>query len=198
MTDWIDSGEKMKRLRQNELDRLSWREDVGAISWMILIGMIGLFVSLVRIKSCEPVPAAASRSVWQKPCHDCHNYKSQLTSYFKKKGSKTPEELANAVIRTRNTRLLSAVAIVESNGNKDAVNIKHGRKNKSVGAYQVRPRHWKTVPPDAYGQSLQTESILESLVEEQNGDIRKALSAYGGSTTDKYANKVLAELREVP
>jgi hypothetical protein len=59
--------------------------------------------------------------------------------------------------------------------------------------------HKKTygaVPYDPIGQALQAERYLSDITSEKN--IKEALSEYGGDSTHKYANTVLAELVNVP
>jgi len=133
----------------------------------------------------------------QKQCAECHDSKKHnLTEYFKKKGSPEPEVMADAVLQTRNPRLLAAVAVKESTGNYRIRNA--GYKNRHHGAFQVNPRDWGKVSTDPIDQALQAEGILRELVEEK-GTITAALNQYGGDKTHKrYAKNILAELQEVP
>lgn len=133
--------------------------------------------------------------VLQNTCVMCHNYKMSMSAYFKRSGSRNPEEMANAVLRTKSPRLLAAVSVVESDGNP---RVKHtGFKKRHHGAFQVNPKHWGKVPKDAAGQALQAETIIEELTETMT--IKKALNYYGGDKTkSQYANDILAEMEEVP
>ena len=135
----------------------------------------------------------------QLDCQMCHSRELQkrdkLTNYFRKNGSKTPEEMANAVLKPRSPRLMAAIAVKETGGNPSTRAT--GYKRRHHGAFQVNPAVWSPVPKDAIGQALQSEAILSELVAEK-GDITKALNAYGGSTKGTYARMILAELVEVP
>lgn len=105
--------------------------------------------------------------------------------------------MAHAVLTTKSPRLMSAIAKVESNGNPSL--RRTGYKHKHSGAFQVNPKHWGEVSHDAIEQALQAENILEVLVKEHNGNIKKALNAYGGDRTRRtYAKNILAELENVP
>lgn len=163
-------------------------------SYMIYITcclIAGLLFMVAAIRSCNPntEPIAVKRE-----CSSCHNRQMVMTQYFKRNGSKTPEEMANAVLRTRNPKLLAAVAVVETGGTSTLRST--GYKNRHHGAFQVNPKHWGEVPKDAVGQALQAERILEELTDTM--PIKKALSLYGGDSTSKYQRKVLAELVRVP
>ena len=156
---------------------------------LVLLGAVAGMIGITAFKACtkEPEPV-------QRPCHDCHTRVMVMANYFKKAGSKTPEQLAVAVLSTKNPRLLAAIAVVETNGN----NVKNtGYKKRHQGVYQVNPRHWGVVDSkDIAKQSLQAERILTELTNEM--PIKKALSQYGGDSSDKYQRKVLAELVKVP
>jgi hypothetical protein len=136
----------------------------------------------------------------QLDCQKCHSRDIQkqgkLAAYFKANGSKTPEEMANAVLKTKSPRLLAAVAVRETGGNPSIRN--GGYKKRHQGAFQVNPKHWSKVPNDAIGQALSAEKIIIDLVEEK-GDIVSALNAFGGDKTKKkYAQTILSELSNVP
>lgn len=133
--------------------------------------------------------------VLQNTCVMCHNYKMSMSAYFRRSGSRNPEEMANAVLRTKSPRLLAAVSVVESDGNP---RIKHtGYKKRHHGAFQINQTFWGKVPEDAAGQALLAEAILEELTETMS--IKKALNYYGGDKTkNQYANNILAEMEEVP
>ena len=153
----------------------------------ISIGM----VVVVAVKSCdrqtEPVVVKVN-------CAACHNRQTTLTEYFRKAGSRSPEDMADAVLNTRSPRLLAAVAVVESGGNPTVRNA--GYKRRHDGAFQVNPRLHGRVSTDPIKQALQAESILCELAETM--PIKKALSVYGGDSTSKYQRRVLAELTRVP
>ena len=156
---------------------------------LVLLGAVVGMIGITAFKACtkEPEPV-------QRPCQACHTRVMVMANYFKKAGSKSPEQLAVAVLGTNNPRLLAAIAVVETGGN----NVKNtGYKKRHQGVYQVNPRHWGVVDSkDIAKQSLQAERILTELTDTM--PIKKALSQYGGDTTDKYQRKVLAELVKVP
>ena len=157
---------------------------------LVLLGAVAGMIGITAFKACtkEPEPV-------QRPCQACHTRVMVMANYFKKAGSKSsPEEMANAVLKTKSPRLLASIAKIESGGNPRLRNT--GYKKRHHGAFQVNPKHWGKVPKDAAGQALQAERILTELTETM--PIKKALSRYGGDTTDKYQRKVLAELVKVP
>lgn len=126
---------------------------------------------------------------------------NRMVSYFKRHGSCTPQLMATAVMETKRPTLMAAIAVKESGGNLKAL----GDHKKSKGAFQVQPKHWKAllhekrVSKDAITQALDSERILDALLAENNGNMRKALNAYNGDTIKKkYANKILAELQNCP
>lgn len=186
-----DDIEQMAYLTQYRIDHPngSWIDNtVMILVLLMVVGSIGLFV-----KSCvrEPMPAVINASSLD--CYGCHR-KMALTNYLKQAGSHSPEELANAVLKTESPRLLSAIAVVESNGNPALRNT--GYKKRHHGAFQVNPRHWGNVSRDATQQAKQAENILKELTEDY--PIKTALSKYGGDSTDRYQRRVLAELARVP
>ena len=166
------------------------RNALKALALLCMGAVLGM-CAITLLKRCET--DVAVRPV-DNPCMRCHSHKVQLTGYFRRAGSRTPEEMANAVLHTRSPRLLAAVATVETGGNPAVRN--GGYKRRHQGAFQVNPRHWGVVPQDAVGQALQAENILSELTGEM--PIRKALSLYGGDSTDRYQKRVLAELVKVP
>jgi len=124
-----------------------------------------------------------------------------LSEYFRRKGSPTPNQMAEAVLATSQPRLMASIAIRESHGNPKAV----GDGGKSRGAFQCQPRHWKhlmyekKVSNDPVIQALDSERILEALVAENDGNLKKGLNAYNGDKTKRtYAQNILAELENVP
>jgi hypothetical protein len=155
---------------------------------MISVGIVVGIVLMGTIKACDaPQPAVKAE------CMGCHR-KEAYTAYFKMAGSKTPEEMAYAVLSTKNPRLLAAIAKVESNGNSNIRST--GYKKRHDGAFQVNSRYWGRVGHTADEQALQAEAILTELT--QAMPIKKALAHYGGDSTDRYSQKVLAELVRVP
>jgi hypothetical protein len=211
MTDWRDREELMNQLKMNDIDRIGsieqWRldhdwQEVDMYAAFILISIIGLFATLVVVKACQPVPAAAKPyiDISELKCGYCHQQATapntqKLTEYFRKAGSRDPVVMAHAVSKTSKPRLLAAVAVVETGGNYRV--RRTGWKQKFDGGWQVNKKHWGKVPTDAYGQAAQADRILAELLEDQ-GSLKKALSVYGGDSTERYQRKVLAELGRVP
>jgi len=130
----------------------------------------------------------------------CHRHVA-LSRFFESKGSPDPRRMATAVLETNRPRLMASIAIRESHGNPKAV----GDGGRSKGAFQTQPRHWsklmheKKVSKDPVIQALDSERILDDLLVENNGNMKKALSAYNGERTRKvYAQNILKDLEMVP
>ena len=51
-SDWMDRRKLMQRLNDRSTP-LSWKEDVGYTSWMIIACLVGVFLTLVWIKSAD-------------------------------------------------------------------------------------------------------------------------------------------------
>ena len=124
-----------------------------------------------------------------------------MREYFRRKGSPVPHTMAKAVLATSQPRLMASIAVRESNGNPKAI----GDGGASKGAFQVKKKHWKhllyekKVSNDAVTQALDSERILEALVAENNGNLKKALNDYGGDRSRKvYAKNILDEIANVP
>lgn len=168
--------------------------DIFKTTGYLIGGCIIVCIGALFAKGCErePMPTVIKSS--GAACNSCHN---KLVNYFRVKGSKTPEEMANAVLQTRNPRLLAAVSVIESNGNHKVKNT--GFRKQHHGAFQVSSKYWGKVSTNPVQQALQAEKILEELSE--NRPIKQALNYYGGEAnlkTGKYADAVLRELSEVP
>jgi hypothetical protein len=158
--------------------------------------MLMIIILAYSIRSCIPIPNKGELD-----CSRCHSaqlqHKQRMVSYFIRKGSKSPEEMANAVLQTNNPRLLASIAVRETGGNPD--NKRTGYKKKHDGAWSVNPAHWGNVPKDAAAQAQQAQRILQELTQER--PIKQALNFYGGESnlqTGRYANGVLKELLQVP
>jgi hypothetical protein len=90
---------------------------------------------------------------------------------------------------------MAAIAVRESGANPKAV----GDGGKSRGSFQVQARHWGRVSKDPVEQALQSERILEELLADNKGNLKKALNAYNGDTRRKvYAQNILNELQNIP
>lgn len=128
-------------------------------------------------------------------CTFCHNRHAAMSAYFESKGSPDPHRMATAVLETSRPRLMASIAVRESRGNPKAV----GDGGKSHGSFQVQKRHWGKVSNDPVEQALQSERILDELIAENNGNLRKALRAYNGEQKKNvYAQNILKELEFIP
>lgn len=122
----------------------------------------------------------------------------KMSTYFKKRGNKHPDAMATAVLETKRPKLMAAIAV------KGELNtpytVKHGGyKNRYVGAWQVCESEWGRAGNLPIDQALKSERILETLVAESKGDLKKALNLYGGDKTKKvYAKNILNELNNIP
>lgn len=157
---------------------------------------IGLVV-LTLLRGCESVgEPVAVKSMIARDCGECHSKQKALADHFRKRGNQTPEMMAEAVMKTKNPRLLTAIAIAGEKNTPYTVR-KGGYKGRHAGAWQVNPKHWQNVPKDVIGQALQAERIITELSDDK--PIRKALNNYGGDfSSGNYAKRVLAELTHVP
>ena len=201
-SDWMNRYELMQRLNDKS-NQLSWKEDVGAISWMILLGMVALFAVLVCIKSCEPVPAAAKPriDINDLKCGFCHSPSrhEKMTEYFKSKNLPTdPAKLATAVLQTPYPKTLAAIAVAEKS---PATSKKGGYKKLHVGVFQMSKANAKAygkTPADVEGQARQAAMLLRDLLAEEKS-LSLAVAKYGGEVnTDKYSRFVMAEIQQVP
>lgn len=194
---YLDRHDKMKKLNRSVTlqDPYYQTKDWNpiAVVGLISIGFIAGTVSLSLIKSCdrEPQPAAVKNSCTT----DCHSRKKSMIDYFRRAGNKHPEQMAVAVLATQSPRLLAAMA-TKGELNTPYTVRKGGYKRRHAGAWQMNQRLHGTVSHNPVDQAKQAEKYLEELLDQK--PLRKALSQYGGDSTDKYANRVLAELVNVP
>jgi hypothetical protein len=109
------------------------------------------------------------------------------------KGAVDPDGLARAVHGKKRAKVLAAIALHESRGDRRAVGKKMER-----GAFQVRPELHGQVPNDLARQADQAEKLLEELIREQ-GSLKKAVRAYNGTgaAADRYAMRVLKLAKEL-
>ena len=125
----------------------------------------------------------------------CHNRKAEMERYFKAAGNPHPALMAAAVLATNRPKLLAAVA-VKGERNTPYTVRKGGYKGRHAGSWQVARKYWVGVPTNPIDQALQAEAILNELTSTM--PLKKALSVYGGDTTCRYQQRVLAELSRVP
>lgn len=117
---------------------------------------------------------------------------TKLAAFFARQGSPAPIEMSKAVAKRKRPRLLAAVAAVESNGNPAAVG-----KVGEVTAWQIREIIWGDAGTTTEAHSKKAEDILEALIAENHGNLRRALSAYNGDQSGRYAAKVMKKVSEV-
>jgi len=143
---------------------------------------IGLCVLSDCSKESEPIAVRSHYSETERA----------FIEFFGKHGSKSSEEMAVAVVKTKRPALMAAIAVVESNGDPKAV----GDSGASKGAWQVQEKHWGQVHTTASEQALQAEKILEELVQSSRGRLRSGLEKYntgrvGTKAGERYAADVL-------
>lgn len=152
------------------------------------LGLFSLAVLLICIflfRGCSEEPVEIYKAHYRPE-------EVKMIQVFKKHGSTHPEEMAVAVTKTKNPKLMAAIAIKESNGRPRAV----GDSGASKGAFQVQEKHWSKVPTTATEQALQAEKILEELVASSRGRLRSGLEKYntgrvGTKAGKRYAADVL-------
>ena len=202
-TEWQDRRELMQRLDYKSTP-LPWRQDVDGISWMIVLWLsVILFLLVIYIKSCEPVPAVAKPriDINDVKCGYCHyeSRHSKLTEYFKSKDLPTdPAKLATAVLQTPYPKILAAIAVAERS---PATSTKGGWKKRHSGVFQMSRSNAKAygkTPSDVEGQARQAAMLLRDLLSEEK-TLPLAVAKYGGEiNTDKYSRFVMAEIERVP
>jgi hypothetical protein len=118
-------------------------------------------------------------------------------AYFHKAGNKHSEVMANAVLATKQPKLMAAVA-VKGELNTPYTVRKGGYKKRHAGAWQQSEKDWGKVPYDALNQAIKAEKDLAGLIVE-NGNLEVALNKWGGDKTKKiYAKNILNELTNIP
>lgn len=165
--------------------------DVFLCLFLILFGVY-IGINAYVLNECYTI-----KSQIQLDCRECHK-RVAFSRYFESKGNPTPEQMAEAVLSTKSPRLLAAIATKGEHNSPFWVR-KGGYKGRHAGAWQMSKGNEKAygpVPYDAVGQALQAEKLLVDLTNEM--PIEKALNQYGGDSTNKYSNRVLAEIINVP
>jgi hypothetical protein len=181
------------------MENKAWKQkhynvEIKSVTFLVVLLVVALIVAGHDFASKEPVPQPKiemlkSHGSVLNPRHVA------LTAFFARKGSPDPQRMATAVLETKRPRLMAAIAVRESGGNPKAV----GDGGKSKGAFQVQDRHHGRVSSDPVEQALQSERVLNELIAENNGNLKKALNAYNGDTRRKvYAQNILSELSNVP
>lgn len=144
-------------------------------------------VALIVLVGCTPKPTP------QPSAPTLTASEQKLAEVFQQHGSPHPVELARVVVKMKRPRLAAAQAIIESDGTVTA----RGAAGE-IGIWQVIERDWGPTPKnDIKGQADQYESIMESLIKESDGNLRKALGKYNGDRSGRYARKVLAKAQQI-
>lgn len=177
----------------NEQKRKKAQRNAGI--WFIVI-LILVCIVYPMVQSHEYKKRLLNPSL-QKSHRTLTDKEARMAAYFHKNGSKSPEEMAVAVLNTKSPRLMARIAVVETNANPDL--RKYGYRKAHDGAFGVNRYDWGKVSHRAIDQALQAEDALDTFVKDHKGNIIRALNNYGGDKSKKtYANLVLAKLHEVP
>lgn len=75
------------------------------------------------------------------------------------------------------------------------LNPKAAGKAGEQGAWQVLPADWGKVPRTLQGQGLQHEQIMDELIQENKGDISKAIMSYNSRRNKAAGKRYLAKVR---
>lgn len=171
------------------------RGKIGAWS-IVALAVIGL--SILAVHTYESKEEEKAIVLPMKKSHNILTDKEwRMKMYFVKNGSKSPEDMALAVLARRSPRLLARIAVVETNGNPHL--RAYGYKKKHDGAWGVNREYWGVVSKDPMWQAMQAEFALETKTKEAHNNIVVALNNYGGDVSKQtYANTVLSKLAEVP
>lgn len=163
---------------------------------LILIGVVFGMFGFAVFRHFDPIPEKPYRFHYCTPCHSVENQRLvRMEKYFKSAGNPHPEKMARAVLATKRPKLLAAIA-VKGEKNTPYTARRTGWKKRHSGAWQISEKDWGPVPHDPVGQALKADKILDELTDKRS--IRKALSIYGGDRTDRYQQRVLAELQNIP
>lgn len=170
-------------------EKLKWK---ATATWVGLFAIVLIFAGHT-CSSKEPQPAL-------KNCHsNVTSFRQlQMTEYFRDANNKHPEMMATAVLETKRPKLMAAIAVAGEKNSPFTVK-QGGYKKRHVGAWQVSKRDWGYAGATPIDQALKAERVLDDLLEECNGDLRKALNRYGGDRTRKvYAKNILNEVKNIP
>jgi hypothetical protein len=181
------------------MENKAWKQkhykvEIKSVTFLVVLLVVALIIAGHDFAFNEPVPQPKiemlkSHGSVLNPRH------AALSAFFASKGSPDPQRMATAVLGTKRPRLMAAIAVRESGANPKAV----GDGGKSRGSFQVQARHWGRVSKDPVEQALQSERILEELLADNKGNLKKALNAYNGDTRRKvYAQNILNELQNIP
>ena len=157
----------------------------------LVIFLVSMLASLTLLAKCDI-------KVESKPLVPADPTEAKYENLFKQNGSTEPKIMAKAVLATKKPKLMTAIAIKESNGNPKAV----GDGGASKGAFQVQAKHWGHVSNDPIKQAIQSEAILDELLIASRGRLRCALAKYNGGNNPpkaayQYADKVIKIARSL-
>jgi hypothetical protein len=190
-SDYLDRYEKIQRL-ENSVVRASKKDKWYAVAVFIAAMGVCSYIAQCDYKD-RPNPAA------MKAHATLTDKEWKMKMYFVERKNKTPEEMALAVLHTKNPRLLAAMNVAGEK-NSPISSKKGGYKGAHKGAWQVNEQMHKKrygkVPEHGIGQALQAERLLTDLTGSM--PIEKALDTYGGDSRGHYSKRVLAELVKVP
>lgn len=164
----------------------------GFLGVFSLVSLLIIALFIFGFKGCDKKSS---------PIYASHFSKQEIDFIieFAKRGSSHPIEMGIAVCKTKNPRLMTAVALKESDGDPTAV----GDSGLSKGAFQVQEKHWGSVPDTATEQALQAEKILDELVASSpRRNLRSGLAKYNGGvkppkSSYRYADDILKIKNEV-
>ena len=122
----------------------------------------------------------------------------KMAEYFRINGNKHPKLMAHAVLQTHKPKIMASIA-VKGEKNSPYTSLSGGYKKRHVGAWQVNEQLHGFAGREPVQQALKAEAVLDDILKECKGDLRKALNIYGGDKTEKiYAENILAEIQRVP
>ena len=125
-----------------------------------------------------------------------HSKVAQYSEFLRKYNHPAPQVTAKAIHEgAKKPRVMLALAAQEQAGPKTKSRDKKG----GYGIGQVTARHWGKVPNDPVAQIMQSERILDELVDSK-GSLSKGLEAYNGSgkAAKRYSRQVMSKLEGLP
>lgn len=178
--------------------------EAGRRSAHAIISSAVIMAMYIGVQSCEyrepkPAPSVPQKLRLSPPLLSSHltPKETKLVVFFQKQKSPVPVEMAKAVAKRKRPRLLAAVAAVESNGTPWAKG-----KDGEVTAWQIIESEWGYAGKTTEDHAKKAEEILERLLTESHGNIRKALESYNGGTnpgfkSKRYAQRVINQIGKV-
>lgn len=124
-----------------------------------------------------------------------HRKVADYVAFLKKYNHPAPTVTAKAIrAGAKKDRVMLALAAQEKAG----PNTRSTDNKGSVGIGQVRAKHWGKVPYSPVEQVMQSERILDELIDNK-GSLAKGLEAYNGSgkMAKRYSRQVMSKLEEL-